>query len=96
VGDYVEIDLDCTRTQPVSGDCMVHNTNAIRKVVSTTAVVPSSYGNLTISTTPSSAAEVAGTVTKTMLDQADRTGADVQCYIEQSTGNINLSYKPKK
>lgn len=92
-GDYIEINLD--RVEQENMYYVFNDINVVRKI-SLSTVVSSSSGGLTISTTPSSAAEVARTVTQTMMDQAERTGADVQCQIEQNTGNVNLFYRPKK
>src|SRR5271168_1027695 len=64
VSDYVEIDLDKT-CRFRSYD--VVDASAIRRV-SSSAVVSSLSGSLAIPTTPSSAAEVARTVTQTVLD----------------------------
>jgi len=92
----MEIDLDRIRNMDsLTKFSDVSIVSPVRKVNSS-AVMPSSSGSLTIPTTPSSAVEVARTVTQTMLDQADRTKADVQCQIEQNTGNVNLFYRPKK
>src|SRR4051812_22201671 len=96
IGDYLEIDLDwMVGCRYNYCEDAINNTSVVRKFGSST-IVSSSSGGLTISTTPSSAAEVARTVTQTMMDQAERTGADVQCQIEQNTGNVNLFYRPKK
>ena len=93
IDDYIEIDLDeMVNRSPIT---VLKNTSIVRKV-SSSAVVPSSSGGVTINATPSSSAEVAAAVTQTMINQADRTGADFQCQIEQGTGNVNLFYRPKK
>jgi len=91
VGDYIEVDLD--RVEQENKFYIFNNINVVRKVDSS-AVVSSSSGGLTISTTPSSAAEVARTVTQTVLDHADRTGGTPQIEIE--TNKVNIWYHPPK
>jgi hypothetical protein len=86
-GDYLEIDLDeCYHNHIFT---KYKDTNIVRKAGSV-------LGTVTIKTTPSSAVDVARSVTQVMVDQADRTGAVLQCQIEQNTGNMNLFYHPKK
>jgi hypothetical protein len=92
VGDYLEIDEDKAKTSYEFAS-FIEDTNIVRKFGSS-SVVPSSSGNLTIPTTPSSATEVARTVTQTVLDHADRTGGIPQ--IEIGTDKTSIRYYPPK
>jgi len=94
VGDILEIDLDRARDYHYWYKPRDVDAESIIRKISSTAVVPSSFGGLTISTTPSSTAEVARTVTQTILDHADRTGGTPQIEIE--TNKINIWYHPPK
>jgi hypothetical protein len=91
IDDYIEVNLDksvnCKWAVPIA------DTSIVRKV-SSSVMVPSSSSGLTIPTTPSSAAEVARTVTQTVLDHADRTGGIPQ--IEIGTDKTSIRYYPPK
>lgn len=91
-GDCLEIDLDRTKYEENKYD-ICSDTSIVRKV-SSSAVISGSSGGSTISTTPSSAAEVARTVTQTVLDHADRTGGIPQ--IEIGTDKTNIRYYPPR
>jgi len=94
-GDILEIDLDRARKYEWKYNWNnIDTASFVRKISSSSAMVSSSSGGLTISTTPSSTAEVARTVTQTVLDHADRTGGIPQIEIE--TNKVNIWYHPPK
>lgn len=93
-GDYLEINLDETIFIE-KGDKIMNNVKNVVRKVGSSAVVSSSSGGLTIPTTPSSAAEVARTVTQTVLDHADRTGGIPQIEIGMDKTSIRY-YPPRK
>jgi len=97
----IEIDLDRIRYKSENYVLRSGDEIMVRKVsspkltpVSQYRIISSSYGDLSIPTTPSSAAEVARTVTQTILDHSDRTGGIPQ--IEIGTNKTTFWYHPPK